>query len=87
MKPEKLLPVIIGKLFARLDCAQGKDANATIADPDLAIGSARVVDEACSVCRNISVDHASGTRPEEVLPAIVLNLFGCGGAPEVLYYE
>ena len=87
MKVEVLFSIIVGKLFARLDGAQRIDENAAAADLDLAIGSAGVVDEASRVRRNISIDHARVTRPEQVLPTIVRNLFGCGGAPEVFDHE
>ncbi len=84
MKFEVFYSVIVGKLFARLDGAEGKDMKSTITDPDLAVRSAGVVDEASNIRRNVSVNHAHVTRPEEVLPAIFLNLFGCGAASKVL---
>ena len=87
MELEVFFSVIIGKLFARLDCAEGEDINPTISDPNLAIRSAGVVDEASGIRRNVSVDHAHVARPEEILPAILLNLFGCGGASKVFDNE
>jgi hypothetical protein len=83
MDLEVFFSIIVCKLFARLDCAEGKYINSTIADFDLAIRSAGVVDESCDILRNVSIDHAHLTRPEEVLPAIHLDLFGCCGASKV----
>lgn len=87
MKFEVFYSVIVGKLFARLDGAEGKDIKSTITDPDLAIRSAGVVDEASNIRRNVSVNHAHVTRPEKVLPAILLDLLGCGGSSKVFDYE
>ena len=87
MALEVFFSVIIGKLFARLDCAEGEEINSTIADPDPAIRIAGVIDEASGIRRNVSVDHARVTGPEEVLPAILLDLFGCGWSPKVFDYE
>lgn len=87
MKLEVFFSVIVGKLFARLDRADRKDTNAPVTKPDLAIGYARVIDVASSVRGNIAIDHARVTRPEEVLPAVVLDLFGCSGAPKVFDHE
>jgi hypothetical protein len=87
MKLEVFFSIIVSKLFASLDCAEGEDIQSTITDPDLAIRSAGVVDEASDICRNVSVDHAHVTRPEEVLPAIFRDLFGCGAATQVFGYE
>jgi hypothetical protein len=84
MEIEVFFSIIVGKLFAWLDCAAGKDVNSTTTDPDLAVRSAGVVDEASDIRRNVSVDHGLVTRPEEILPAILPHLFGCGGASEVL---
>jgi hypothetical protein len=87
MTSEVFFSVIIRKLFTRLDCAEGEDIDSTISDPYLAIRSAGVVDEASDVLRNVSIDHAHVTRPEEVLPAIHLHLFGRCGASKVFYDE
>ena len=87
MELEVFFSVIIGKLFARLDCAEGEDINSTITDPDLAIRSAGVIDEASDVLRNVSIDHAHVTRPEEILSAVLPNLFGCCEASKVFDYE
>lgn len=84
---EVFFSVIVGQLFTRLDRADRKDANALVTKPDLAIGDARVIDVASSVRGNIAIDHGRVTRPEEVLPAVVLDLFGCGGAPKVFDHE
>jgi len=79
--------VIVGKLFARPDCTEGENAKSTTTDPDFTVRSAGVVDEASDVRRNVSVDHSRVSRPEEVLPAILPQLFGCGGASEVFDNE
>jgi hypothetical protein len=86
MELEVFFSVIVGKLFASLDCAEGENIKSTITDPDFAVRSAGVVDEASHIRRNVSVDHAHLTRPEKVLPAIFLYLFGCGGASKVFDY-
>ena len=83
MELEIFFSIIVGKLFARLDGAEGENINSTITDPDLAIRSTGVVDEASDVFRNVSVNHAHVTRPEKVLSAILLRLLGCGGASKV----
>jgi hypothetical protein len=87
MELEVFFSIIVGKLFARPDCAEGEDIKSTITDPGLAIRGAGVVDEASEIRRNVSVDHAHLTRPEEVLPTIFLNLFGCSRASKVFDYE
>lgn len=76
-------PVVVGKLFARPYCTEGEDSKSTTTDPDLAVRSTRVVDEASDIRLNVSVDHGLVTRPEEVLPAILPQLFGRGGASDV----
>jgi hypothetical protein len=80
---EIFLAVIVRELFARPDCAERENIYSTFADNDLAIRRAGVVDEASGIRRDVPVDHARVARPEEVLPAILLDLFGCRGAPEV----
>ncbi len=87
MKVEVFFSVVIGKLFARLDCSACKDVNVTIAEPDFAIGSAGVIDEASRIRRNVSIDHALVARPEEILATIVPHLFGSGGTPKVFDHE
>ena len=80
MRLEIFFTVIVRKLFTRPDCAEREDVYSMFADPDLAIRSTGVVDEASGIRRDVSVDQALVTRPEEVLPAILLDLFGGGGA-------
>jgi hypothetical protein len=81
MELEVFFPVIVAKLFARPDRAKGINENAPIAEFDLAIRRAGVIDEASDIRRNVSVDHAHVTRPEEELSSVVLHLSGCGEAP------
>jgi hypothetical protein len=83
MDTEIFLSVVVRKLFARLDGAESKDIDAAPADDCFAIRRAGVVDEAGGIRRYVPVDHARAARPEEVLPAILLHLRGCGGAPDV----
>jgi hypothetical protein len=83
MELEIFVSIIVRKLFTRLDCTDGEDVKATAMEPHLAVGSARVVDEASDVLRNVSVDHRRVARPEQILPAIVTLLFDCGGATDV----
>lgn len=83
MNLEIFLAIIVEKLFARLDGAEREDIYAPLADIDLAIRRAGMVDEAGGIHRYVAVDHARVARPEEVLPAILLDLFGGGGASEV----
>jgi hypothetical protein len=83
MHLEILLAVIVAELFARLDGAEREDIYAPVADIDLTIRCAGVVDEAGGIRRYVPVDHARVARPEEILPAILLYLLGCGGASEV----
>lgn len=83
MELEVFFSIIVGKLFARLDRAEGEYVDPAITDPHLAIRIAGVIDEACDIRWNVSIDHADITRPEEVLPAILLDLFFGGRAPEI----
>jgi hypothetical protein len=83
MPLEVFFSVIVRKLLAGLNRAEGDDVNSTIADPGLTIRSAGMVDEASGISRNVSVDHAHVTRPEEIFPTVLLHLFGCRGAPKV----
>jgi hypothetical protein len=83
MQLEVFYSVIVGQFFSRLDRAESEDINATISDPGLAIRLAGMVDETSDICRNVSVDHARITCPEEVLPAILLHLLRSGRASDV----
>ena len=83
MNLEIFLAVIVGKFFARLDVAEREDKDATLADIDLAIRRAGVVDEAGGIRRDVPVDHARVARPKKVLPAIFLDLLGGGWAADV----
>lgn len=42
-----------------------------------------MVDEASDIRWDVSVNHAYVTRPEQVLPPVLPDLFGCCGAPDV----
>lgn len=84
MQIEILFTIIVGQLFARPDRSPGENIYATIANSDLAIRRAGVIDKAGRILRNVAVDHTRGACPEKVLPAIFLDLFVCRGAPEVL---
>lgn len=83
MQFEIFFSIIVGQFFSRLDRAESEDINATISDPGLAIRRAGMVDETSDICRNISVDHARVTGPEEILPAIFLHLLRSGRASDV----
>ena len=83
MHREIFLAVIVGKFFAGLDVAERENKYTTLEDIDLAIGRARMVDEAGGIRRYVAVYHARFARPEKVLPAILLYLLGCRRATEV----
>lgn len=83
MHLEIFLAVIVGKLFAGRDVAEGKDIYATLVDIDFTIRRTGVVDKASCIRRYVPVDHAPLARPEKVLPAILFHLFGSGGASEI----
>lgn len=75
--------VIVGKFFARLYVTEREKIHTTLADIDLAIRRAGVVDKAGCIRRYVPVDHARIARPKKVLPAILFYLLSCGGASEV----
>jgi len=83
MHLEIFFAVIVGKFFARLDVAERENIHATLADIDLAIRRAGVVDKASCIGRYVPVDHARIACPKKVLPAILLYLLNCGWASEV----
>jgi hypothetical protein len=83
MHIEIFLAVIVGKFFARLDVAERENIQATLADIDLAIRCAGVVDKAGGVRRYVPVDHARIACPKKVLPAVLFYLLGRGWASEV----
>ena len=87
MELEVLFAVVVGKLFAGLDGAEGEDLDSAVANPDLAIWSARVVDESSGIRRDVSIDHGCVTRPEEILAAVLPHLFGCCGTPQVFDHK
>lgn len=83
MHLEVFLAVIIGELFSGLDGAEGEEVYATGADIDLAVRCARMVDEAGLVRGYVAVDHRGIRRPEEILPAVLLDLLRGGRASRV----
>jgi hypothetical protein len=83
MDLEIFLAVIVGKFLARLDVAEREDIHATLADGDLAIRRAGVIDKAGSIRRYVTVDHARIARPKKVFPAILFYLLGRGWPSDV----
>jgi hypothetical protein len=81
MHLEIFLAVIVEKFLAGLDVAERENKYTTLEDIDLAIGRARMVDEAGGIRRYFAVYHLA--CPKKVLPAILLYLLGCGWASEI----
>lgn len=75
--------VIVHELFSGPYCTLGKDIDATVFYIDLAIGSARVIDESCGIAGNVTVDHGLRRSPEEIQTGICLDLPFSRGTSDV----
>lgn len=71
---EIFVTVVVIEFLTRFDAAFCEYIDTFGADINLTVGSTRMIDKACGIFFNISIDHLRVARPKEILARIGFDL-------------